>query len=90
MWEIWANYLLPKALKSCPKCKTLSNLVTLTVAQKVCFEIIAPIGIREIVPRHYLQISHPISVLPAKGQVGWDATTWHRHRWGSFRSGDLI
>ena len=21
MWEIWANSLLPKALKSCPKCK---------------------------------------------------------------------
>ena len=29
MWEIWANYLLPKALKSCPKSNKLTNLVTL-------------------------------------------------------------
>ena len=29
MWDIWANYLLPKALKSCPKCKKSPNLVTL-------------------------------------------------------------
>ena len=27
--EIWANYLLPKAIKSCPKSNKLSNLVTL-------------------------------------------------------------
>ena len=29
MWEIWAKSLLPRALKSCPKCKKLPNLVTL-------------------------------------------------------------
>ena len=29
MWEIWANWLLPKALKSCPKSNKLPNLVTL-------------------------------------------------------------
>ena len=29
MWEIWANYLLPKALKTCPKSNKLPNLVTL-------------------------------------------------------------
>ena len=29
MWEIWADYLLPKALKSCPKSNKLPNLVTL-------------------------------------------------------------
>ena len=29
MWEIWANELLPKALKSCPKCKKSPALVTL-------------------------------------------------------------
>ena len=29
MWEIWANLLLPKALKSCPKYKKSPNLVTL-------------------------------------------------------------
>ena len=29
MWEIWANLLLPKALKSCPKLKKLPTLVTL-------------------------------------------------------------
>ena len=29
MWEIWANLLLPKALKSCPKSKKSPNLVTL-------------------------------------------------------------
>ena len=28
-WEIWAKELLPKALKSCLKCKKLPNLVTL-------------------------------------------------------------
>ena len=30
MLEIWANLLLPKALKSCPKPNKLPNLVTLT------------------------------------------------------------
>ena len=29
MWEIWANLLLPKALKSCPKSNKSPNLVTL-------------------------------------------------------------
>ena len=30
MWELWANWLSPKVLKSCPKCKKKSpNLVTL-------------------------------------------------------------
>ena len=29
-WEIWANQLLPKALKSCPKSNKWENLVTLT------------------------------------------------------------
>ena len=31
MWEIWANYLLPKALKSGPKSNKSPNLVTLAV-----------------------------------------------------------
>ena len=31
MWEIWANLLLPQALKSCPK----SNLVTLITTHDV-------------------------------------------------------
>ena len=29
MWEIWANYMLPKALKTCPKSNIAPNLVTL-------------------------------------------------------------
>ena len=29
MWKIWANKLLPKAYKSCPKLKKSPNLVTL-------------------------------------------------------------
>ena len=29
MWEIWANQLLPQALKSCPKSNKSPNLVTL-------------------------------------------------------------
>ena len=29
MWEIWANQLLPKAFKSCPKSNKSPNLVTL-------------------------------------------------------------
>ena len=29
MYEIWANKLLPKALKSCPKSNKSPNLVTL-------------------------------------------------------------
>ena len=29
MWEIWANQLLPKALKSCSESNKLPNLVTL-------------------------------------------------------------
>ena len=32
MWEIWANLLLPQALKSCPKSNKSPNLVTLVVA----------------------------------------------------------
>ena len=31
MWENWANLLLPKAWKSCPKCKKSPNLVTLSI-----------------------------------------------------------
>ena len=31
MWKIWANYLLGKALKSCPKSNKSPNLVTLIV-----------------------------------------------------------
>ena len=31
MWEIWANELLPKALKSCLKFNKSPNLVILTV-----------------------------------------------------------
>ena len=31
MWEIWANRLLSKALKSCPKSNKSPNLVTLVV-----------------------------------------------------------
>ena len=30
MWEIWANLLLPKALKSCPKSNKSPDLVTLS------------------------------------------------------------
>ena len=29
IWEIWANWLLPKALKSCPKSNKSPNMVTL-------------------------------------------------------------
>ena len=32
--DIWANQLLPKALKSCPKSKKLPNLVTLSTTSK--------------------------------------------------------
>ena len=31
MWEIWANLLLPKAFKSCPKYKKSQTLATLLV-----------------------------------------------------------
>ena len=33
MWEIWANYLLPRAIKSCPKSNKSPNLVTLLLTQ---------------------------------------------------------
>ena len=32
IWAIWAKYLLPLALKSCPKCNKSPNLVTLMVS----------------------------------------------------------
>ena len=35
MWEIWANSLLPQALKSCPKSNKSPNLVTLFVNKNV-------------------------------------------------------
>ena len=35
LWEIWANYLLPKALKSGPKSNKLSNLVTLLFSSEM-------------------------------------------------------
>ena len=38
MWEIWANSLVPKALKSCPKSNKLPNLVTLALRQNYLFE----------------------------------------------------
>ena len=31
MLAIWAKKLLPQALKSCPKCNKLSNLITLVI-----------------------------------------------------------
>ena len=33
MWEIWANYLFLKALKSCPNSNKSPNLVTLVMTQ---------------------------------------------------------
>ena len=33
--EIWANYSLPKALKSCPKSNKLPNLGTLLLGHKI-------------------------------------------------------
>ena len=33
MWEIWANLLMPQALKSCPKSIKSPNLVTLAGMQ---------------------------------------------------------
>ena len=33
MWEIWANQLLPKDLKSCPKSNKSPNLVTLIASK---------------------------------------------------------
>ena len=41
MWDIWANQLLPKALKSCSKSNKSPNLVTLftTEGQFVPFSI---------------------------------------------------
>ena len=34
MQEIWANLLLPKALKSCPKSNKLPNLITLLKGER--------------------------------------------------------
>ena len=34
MWEIWANKLLPKVLKSCPKSNKSPNLVTMLLTSK--------------------------------------------------------
>ena len=34
MWEIGANYMLPKALKTCPKSNKSPNLVTLMLNPK--------------------------------------------------------
>ena len=52
MWEIWANLLLPKALKSCPKCKKSPNLVTLSTADlRLIFEAVFEVVIEAIVAR---------------------------------------
>ena len=32
MWEVWANWLSPKALKICPKSNKLAYLVTLVTS----------------------------------------------------------
>ena len=37
MWVIWSKYLLPQALKICPKCNKSPNLVTLI---EICSEAI--------------------------------------------------
>ena len=39
LWEIWANLLLPKALKSCPKSNKLPDLVTLLPTYFVPFDL---------------------------------------------------
>ena len=41
MWEIWANSLLLKALKSSPKSNKLPNLVTLFVTPYNRVEVVA-------------------------------------------------
>ena len=52
MWEIWANLLLPKALKSCTKYKKSPNLVTLPVrCIKICLKSLqyfCPLGQRTL------------------------------------------
>ena len=43
MWEIWANLLLPKALKSCQKFKILPNRVTLIIIKSMQFRSDNPV-----------------------------------------------
>ena len=38
MRKIWANQLLPKALKSCPKSNKSPNLITLVERENFCFK----------------------------------------------------
>ena len=61
MWEIWANLLLPKALKSCPKSKKSPNLVTLEKGNPRCCWIASRFFLQKIglndAPENVPQIS---------------------------------
>ena len=48
MWEIWANLLFPKALKSCPKSNKLPDLVTLDDSNKMLRGVLQEILFLEI------------------------------------------
>ena len=43
MWEIWANLLLPMALKTCPKSNKSPNLVTLVIINVIITFLKAPL-----------------------------------------------
>ena len=38
MWKIWANQLLPKALKNCIESHKTPNLVTVFASPTLCFQ----------------------------------------------------
>ena len=82
--EVWANYLLPKALQSCPKSIKSPNLVTLSVS---CFwssntDMFKPIWLKfvqscgDLIPNWSIIVHFEISIT----LIGILTYVWHLYR----------
>ena len=61
MREIWANELLPKALKSCPKSNKFPNLVTLVQNCERKLVRIGDVRVKAFRECHFIvMLQHPI------------------------------
>ena len=83
MLAIWAKKLLPQALKSCPKCNKLSNLITLVIPPRhgLTWEMDPPslprtlkLGLIYLFPSSLLKLKafsvYPVFWFREKGMIG--------------------
>ena len=90
MWEIWANKLLPKALKSCTKSKKLPNLATLVKIRQsgpscICKHISNKINHAKTIPnRKRLSIFQPNQIKSQRSRVPRSSSWMGRSLWKKY------